>query len=225
MASSSRCASLQHKGITFAKGYLSPCLVLVKILIQKLWMHKLSWDEAIPSDLHSTWISFRNQINALNQIKIPRHVICKNYTRIELHGFADAAQGAYGACTYIHSIDHQNTSEVRLLCSKTRVAPLKQQTIPRLELCAALTLARLMKKILSSLNISFDKITYWSDSTIVLNWIQTQPSKLQVFVSNRVAEIQELTDTRNWRHVPTAENPADLLSRGVFPNQLWQSEL
>ncbi|XP_018395970.1 PREDICTED: uncharacterized protein LOC108774375 [Cyphomyrmex costatus] len=206
-------------------GYLSPCLVLVKILIQKLWMHKLSWDEAIPSDLHSTWISFRNQINALNQIKIPRHVICKNYTRIELHGFADAAQGAYGACTYIRSIDHQNTSEVRLLCSKTRVAPLKQQTIPRLELCAALTLARLMKKILSSLNISFDKITYWSDSTIVLNWIQTQPSKLQVFVSNRVAEIQELTDTRNWRHVPTAENPADLLSRGVFPNQLWQSEL
>lgn len=126
---------------------------------------------------------------------------------------------------YYSSEDHQNTRQVRLLCSKTRVALFKQQTIPRLELCAALTLARLMKKVLSSLNIVFDKITYWSDSTIVLNWIQTQPSKLQVFVSNRVAEIQELTDIRNWRHVPTEQNPADLLSRGVFPNQLRQSEL
>ncbi|XP_036146036.1 uncharacterized protein LOC118646691 [Monomorium pharaonis] len=206
-------------------GLLSPCLVLAKILLQKLWMHKLSWDEAIPADLHSTWIAFRNQINDLNQIEIPRHVICRGYTRIELHGFADAAQGAYGACIYIRSMVDQNTKQARLLCSKTRVAPLKQQTIPRLELCAALTLARLTKKVTGSLNILFDKITYWSDSTIVLNWIQTQPSKLQVFVSNRVAEIQELTDIRDWRHVPTEENSADLLSRGVFPNQLWQSRI
>ncbi|XP_036149069.1 uncharacterized protein LOC105830757 [Monomorium pharaonis] len=180
-------------------GLLSPCLVQAKILLQKLWMHKLSWDEAIPADLHFTWTSFRNQLNSLNQIEIPRHVICKSYTRIELHGFADAAQGPYGA-----------------------VAPLKHQTIPCLELCAALTLARLVNKVTRFLNISFDKITYWSHSTIVLNWIQTQPSKLRVFVANRIAEIQELTDIRDWRHVPTEENPADLLSRGVFPKQLQQ---
>lgn len=102
---------------------------------------------------------------------------------------------------------------------KTRVASLKQQTIPRLELCAPLTLARLMKKVVSSLHVSSDRIIYWSDSMIVLNWLQTQLSKLQVFVSNRVAEIQELTDCHNWRHVPIQDNPADLLSRGLYPEQ------
>lgn len=124
---------------------------------------------------------------------------------------------------YVRSIVQQQKTKVRLLCSKTRVAPLKLQTIPRLELCAALTLARLMKKVVNSLNTSIDKIVYWSDSTIVLNW-QTQPNQLQVFVANRVSEIQELTDCITWRHVPTQENPA-LLSRNLLPNQLQQSTI
>lgn len=121
--------------------------------------------------------------------------------------------------------DHRNRIQVRLLCSKTRVAPLKVQTIPRLELCAALTLARLIKKVVNSLDVSFYNVIYWCDSTIVLNWLQMQPNKLQVFVTNRVAEIQELTDCHNWRHVPTHDNPADLLSRGLFPEQLAQSDI
>lgn len=143
-----------------------------------------------------------------------------------MHGFSDAAQNAYGACVYVRSIEDQSKIQVRLLCSKIRVAPLKSQTISRLELCAALTLARLMTKIndvVNSLNVAINRIIYWSDSTIVLNWLQTQPSTLQVFVANRVAEIQELTDCSSWRHVPTKENPADLLSRGLFPEQLLQS--
>ncbi|XP_024881163.1 uncharacterized protein LOC112460613 [Temnothorax curvispinosus] len=206
-------------------GLLNPCFILARILIQKLWTLKLSWDEAIPTDLHSTWISFRKQISRLNQIKIPRNVTCKSYTRLELHGFADAAQSAYGACIYVRVVDHQNKVQVKLLCSKVRVAPLKLQTIPRLELSAALTLAELMEKVVNSLNVLNFSITYWSDSTIVLNWLQTQPSKLQVFVANRVARIQELTDYRNWRHVPTQDNPADVLSRGLFPEQLLQSDI
>jgi len=206
-------------------GLLSPCIVLTKILLQKLWEGKLSWDESLPSALHTTWISFREQISELNQLKVPRRVRTEDCARLELHGFSDASQNAYGACVYVRSITNDKEIQVQLLCAKTRVAPLKVQTIPRLELCAALTLARLMKGVMNSLNTLVDRIVYWSDSTIVLNWLKTQPNKLQVFVSNRVAEIQELTDGYEWRHVPTQENPADILSRGLYPRQLVQEEI
>lgn len=132
-------------------------------------MHKLSWDETIPTDLHSAWMSFRKQIPSLRQVLIPRHVVSPRHTILELHGFSDAAQNAYGACVYVRSVDHQHKIQVRLLCSKTKVALLKIQTIPRLELCAALILARLIKKVINSLSISFRKVAYWCDSTIVLS--------------------------------------------------------
>ncbi|XP_011859974.1 PREDICTED: uncharacterized protein LOC105557366 [Vollenhovia emeryi] len=119
----------------------------------------------------------------------------------------------------------QDEVRVRLLCTKTRVAPLKLQTIPRLELCAVLTLTRLTRKATQVLRVSIDRIVYWSDSTIVLHWLQMQPNQLQVFVANRVAEVQELTDYKTWRHVPTQVNPADLLSRGLPPAQLQQSTI
>jgi len=83
----------------------------------------------------------------------------------------------------------------------------------------------LMKKVMNSLNTSFDRIVYWSDSTIILNWLKIQPNKLQVFVSNRVVEIQGLTDYHEWRHVPTQENPANLLSRGLYPRQLVREKI
>lgn len=113
-----------------------------------------------------------------------------------------------------------------LLCSKSRVAPLKVQTIPRLELCAALLLANLMSKVIAALNCAAHGVTYWSDSLIVLSWLRLQPSVLTVFVSSRVARIQELTKSDEWRHIPTDSNPANCLSRGIDPrliagNSLW----
>lgn len=204
-------------------GLLSPYIIIAKILLQKLWLHKLTWDESLPHDLHSMWISFRTQLRNLDQIRIPRNIVCKNYKEIQLHGFADASKDAYGACIYIRSLDSQGNISVHLLCSKTRVAPLKTQTIPRLELCAALILARLVRKVTESLNVSFDQIVYWSDSTIVLGWLRMQSNKLQVFVSNRVSEAQQLSEQGEWRHVPTQDNPADILSRGLSLEYLAQS--
>lgn len=183
----------------------------------------MTWDESLQHDLHTKWISFRRQLSDLKQIKIPRRIVCKNYKELQLHGFADASLNAYGTCIYIRSLDDKGNIIVHLLCAKTRVAPLKIQTIPRLELCAALLLARLVKKVSECFNISLEKIVYWSNSTIVLNWLQTQPSRLQVFVSNRIAEIR-LTDGHDWRHVPTQDNPAYLLSCGLSLSQLAQSK-
>jgi hypothetical protein len=192
-------------------GLSGPCIIQAKIILQKLWLQKLDWDDPLPSGLHSIWDSFRKQLVELRNLDIPRYVSSKDSVKIELHGFADASQNAYGACVYIRVQDSGGKVSVKLLCSKTRVAPLKQQSMPRLELCAALLLARLVHKITNEAKIEPSNKTYWSDSTIVIGWLQLQSNKLQVFVANRIAEIQRLTKVSDWRHVPTDQNPADFL--------------
>lgn len=107
--------------------------------------------------------------------------------------------------------------ETNLLCAKSRIAPVKQVTLPRLELCAAAIAAKLVHKIFEGLNVNFTKIYCWSNSTITLNWIQASPDSWKTFVANRVSVIQRLTDTKKLYHVRSKDNPADCLSRGSYP--------
>jgi hypothetical protein len=126
---------------------------------------------------------------------------------------------------YIRSTDGNNKTTCELLCSTSKVAPLKQLTIPRLELCAATLLAKLYKKTMGALNTTIHESYLWTDSSIVLTWIQGPSTKWKTFVGNRVATIQEETASATWRHVPTQSNPADLISRGVEPTVLSTSTL
>ncbi|GFY61079.1 integrase catalytic domain-containing protein [Trichonephila inaurata madagascariensis] len=126
---------------------------------------------------------------------------------------ADASAQAYGACLYLKS-ENANETQIRLLCSKTRVTPLKTLSIPRLELLAATLLSKLATKVVKIIDLKFDEVHLFSDSKVILDWIQTQPRLLKVFVANRVSLIQELTQTFSWYHVKTKDNPADLISRG-----------
>jgi hypothetical protein len=117
---------------------------------------------------------------------------------------------------------------MRLLCAKSWIAPIKSVALPRLELCAATLLARLLHSVKQSMKINFSKTVCWTDSTIVLSWINSVPNTLETFVGNRVAEIQDKTNITNWRHIPTKLNPADMLSRGcrsaeIQHNNLWNS--
>lgn len=205
-------------------GLLSPCTILIKIMVQQLWSLNLDWDDTIPVELANKFIQFRNQLNLINNIKICRQVTCNNPLNTEVHGFADASVSAYGACVYLKSVNSSGTVTVRLLCAKTRVSPVKTITVPRLELCAAVLLAKLIAKIKISLQINWD-IHLWSDSQIVLHWLHTSPTRLNIFVANRVGEIQQLTDITCWKYINTTDNPADLATRGVLPRAIISSNL
>ncbi|XP_043470231.1 uncharacterized protein LOC122503668 [Leptopilina heterotoma] len=141
-------------------------------------------------------------------------------TEFQLHGFCDASEKAYGACLYLRSSDNKGNHESALICSKSRVAPIKTETLARLKLCGATVLIDLVNATSHALQMQFSKICLWSDSTIVLNWINTSPHTLKTFVANRVSKIQKNTEPTQWRHVPTSDNPADLISRGQRPHDL-----
>nr|CAI5862749.1 unnamed protein product [Callosobruchus analis] len=206
-------------------GLLSPVTITSKLILQDLWKLKISWDESVPSQLYTTWLDYRSNLPKLNIIKFPRHVTCPYFTSIQLHGFCDASEKAYGAVVYVRSMDAQGNCFINILCAKTRVAPLKQVTIPRLELCGALLLAQLVAKVKESIKIDFECTRYWCDSQIVICWLKTSPHLLKMFVANRVSQIQSISDPHSWNYVNTSCNPADLLSRGISPLDLLNSKL
>ncbi|XP_023289527.1 uncharacterized protein LOC111674257 [Orussus abietinus] len=205
-------------------GLIGPATVQVKLLLQRLWQLQVKWDESLPQDIHTSWMEFQRQLEDLNDLSIHRRILCDQPISTELHGFCDASERAYGACIYVRTTDAHGRHFVRLLCAKSRVAPLKTVSLPRLELCGALLLAQLSHKVSTALNIKWDGEFYWCDSTITLAWIKSSCTRWKTFVANRTAEIQELTN-QNWNHVVSAENPADIISRGIGVKDLLTSEL
>ncbi|XP_043505744.1 uncharacterized protein LOC122526416 [Polistes fuscatus] len=206
-------------------GLIGPVTVTGKVIIQRLWQRGIHWDESIPMDLETAWLHYAKQLPVLNDIRVERKTICKNAKEIEMHGFADASETAYGACIYIVSKDGRGNGSSNLLCARSRVAPLKAVSLPRLELCATVLLARMINKLTTNMRVEFRKICCWSDSTIALAWIRAPSRNWTTFVANRVAEIQERIPNAKWGHVSSAENPADFISRGVTPTELLSLDL
>ncbi|GBO28678.1 hypothetical protein AVEN_185716-1 [Araneus ventricosus] len=164
-------------------------------------------------------------LSTINTLNISRYILLDYALKIELHGFADASEKAYGAAIYVRCLSNSGEISTNLLCSKSRIAPLKSVTILRLELCAAVLLEKLAQKTITSMKISFHSTVLWTDSTIVLAWIQKDPSVLKPFVRNRVSAIQNLTEISAWKHVPSKENRADIISRGIDPEKIQDCNL
>ncbi|XP_053699051.1 uncharacterized protein LOC128746023 [Sabethes cyaneus] len=204
-------------------GLIAPIIVRAKIVMQQLWTLSLDWDEEVPAEIQTIWISFISDLPQLAEFRIERYAF--ETGDVQLHCLADASDVAYGACVYVRSDMGYGRIKVELLTSKSRVAPLKKRSIPRLELCAAKLAAQLVAKVGTALEIRVESIWCWSDSTVVLFWLRSPSPTWKTFVSNRVAEIQILTHGSKWRHVPGAENPADLVSRGMTVQQIIKSEL
>lgn len=192
--------------------------------MQDVWRCGVQWDESVPQSIHTEWSEFARQLELMNQICFDRRLLIDNYQDVQLHGFCDASNIGYGACLYVRSRGKQGTVINRLLCAKSRVAPLKTITIPRLELCGALLLTRLYREANDALGITPNKTILWCDSTIVLHWLKTSPHLLKTYVATRVAEIQEFTGVNEWRHVRSEDNPADAISRGQLPHVFLQNQ-
>ncbi|KAL0882691.1 hypothetical protein ABMA27_001114 [Loxostege sticticalis] len=207
-------------------GWIAPTIITAKIFIQRLWLAGVGWDDKLSTELIEEWNTYRKTLMELTKIKIPRWLgNTSDDVYIELHGFCDASKFAYSAVIYCRIKKTSGEIEVSLLNAKTRVAPIKQVSIPRLELCGAVLLMRLLVETANVLNIHKDRIKAWTDSTIVLGWLNSHPSKWKTFVANRTSEILTNMDSSQWFHVSTKHNPADLASRGASPNILAESEL
>jgi len=206
-------------------GLIGPIIIKAKMLMQRLWSENLTWDQPVSAELNELWYNFCHELPILNDYSITRHVLCEDPIVIELHGFCDSSERAYGACIYSRTVNKNGLIFSHLLSAKSRVAPIKSLTLPRLELCGAVLLSRLMKKTREILNVPINNMCYWTDSKIVLSWILEEPATWSVFVSHRVSEIQQSTDVTQWRHVKGDENPSDLISRGCSPTKLISTDL
>lgn len=206
-------------------GILSPVTVRAKLLLQDLWRHNYTWDTPLSDEIRSKWVDLASDLNAVTNTQLERFYFresrpepnCIESTAVKLHVFVDASKQAYGAVAYLCS-QLQST----LMIAKNRVSPLKSITLPKLELMAAVTGARLAKHVQESLPVT--DVYFWSDSQIVLYWIKSE-KPVNRFVDNRVRQIRSLTNNSSWCYCPTKENPADLQTRGLSAHQFAASKL
>ena len=210
-----------------ALSWYSPTIVKAKILLQMLWIEGVGWDDCVPTSILEEWYKWRRELPLLTTYHIPRCYYPKeaNIVSIQLHGFSDASERAYSGVVYIRMEDSNKIVYTSLVASKTRVAPIKRVTIPRLELNGALILAQLLLHCKDALDLPLSSIHAWTDSTIVLAWIQGNPRRFKVYMGNRIAQILELTTIDCWNHVVSEENPADCALRGMFPSELLKHDL
>lgn len=206
-------------------GWIGPIVVRAKIILQRLWQTNKGWDENITGETYTMWKQLSTQIKLLENIIIPRRVLDDNPTKTELHGFCDASENAYAACIYLRSVNSEEKYTVKLLCAKSRIAPIKMVSLPRLELCGAILLVHLTQEASQALTIQLQNIYYWSDSMIALSWISNEANKWHTFVANRVAEINRITNGAPWYHVKSEDNPADPLSRGISLEKMESMKL
>ncbi|GFV71987.1 integrase catalytic domain-containing protein [Trichonephila clavipes] len=193
--------------------------------MQRLWLLELGWSDELPFKEQKEWRRFIDSLKAVNNISIDRCIVIHTAESIELHAFSDASEKAYGSSIYLKSISALGEVKVCLVTSKSRVSPLKQISIPRLELCGAVLAAKLMKKVKEALNLQITAVHFWSDSTIVISWIHRESRELKTFVANRVSKIHQLSSRDQWHHIASEQNPADVLSRGLLPEELRDDSL
>lgn len=207
-------------------GWLAPVVVKAKILFQQLWLVGVAWDEPLTENLATSWLQFRSKLKQLDDIKLRRWINTSNKTNsIELHGFSDASCSAYAAVVYVRIVDENQIISTSLISAKTKVAPIKQKSLPRLELCGAVLLSQLLTKVFNAMEFDSIPVNAYTDSTIVLSWLNKHSSCWKTFVANRVSEIQSNPISIQWQHVSSADNPADCASRGIFPEELEHHHL
>jgi hypothetical protein len=221
-------------------GFVAPLMLKAKGILQELCKLQLGWDEQIPDTFSGPWRLWLQDLQRLADFKIDRCVKPPEFGVVksaQLHHFADASEIGYGTVTYLRLENNEGKVHCSFIMGKSRVAPLKQTTIPRLELTAATVSARTDKMLKGELDLSIDRTVFWTDSMAVLRYIRNTVSRFHTFVANRLAVIHDGSVPTQWRYINTKLNPADLASRGlstydflqerrwiIAPAFLWEKE-
>ena len=206
----------------------------MKTFFQRLCSAKYGWDDLITNDYLEEWNELVKSLSAIEFISVPRLYFYYNtndpVVTIELHGFCDASMKAYGCCVYLRFVHTSKFVKVVLVTSKSRIAPLRKQSILKLELLSCLLLVRLINTLKKEFKNFYDILNFylWTDSSVAYSWIVNTSKVFPVFIQNRVKEIRNLVDTACFKLIDTKRNPADIISRGVklaelLSNRLWFS--
>ena len=211
-------------------GLIARVILPFKIMFQKLCKAERNWDELIDTELNQQWLSTLSDLRQAGRVSFKRcyaeGLNGNEVKSVQLHCFGDASKKAYGAVVYMR-VEYESRFECQLVASKTRVAPLAKQSIPRLELLSNLTASRLLKSVSQALEdvVRVDKVFSWTDSMISLWWIRNTHKEYKQFVENRVSGIRRNAPPPQWNYCPSKENPADIASRGIKTAELKENSL
>ena len=177
-------------------GLITPLTIRAKMLFQELWQRGLQWENRLDDDIVDQWRSSKSKLSQLSCITVPRYFMgnIESSSSIVIHGFGDASTKAYGAAVHIWCVDEAGHISAHLVMSKSRVAPTTTVSLPRLELLAALTNARLLKFDAESLTLKKDRVVCWTESMVTLQWIRGSVCQWKTFVASRFAKIQSTRD-------------------------------
>ncbi|BES88383.1 Retrotransposon protein [Nesidiocoris tenuis] len=222
VATTKRKVSSHIASIFDPMGWLAPVVFWAKCFLQELWSEKYDWDAPLHKNKLERWAEFARQLSDLPAIKIPRLCVEPSLPMMQLVGFCDGSSLGYGCVVYLRCYSEDESAvSVQLLKAKSKVAPLRTVTIPRIELLGAVLLANLIKSLdYLTKRLNINSTILFTDATVVLAWLKTSAHLLKTFVANRVTTILEQTTLDMWRHVPTAANAADCISRGLMPSHL-----
>ncbi|XP_022792234.1 uncharacterized protein LOC111331393 [Stylophora pistillata] len=205
-------------------GFLSLIITEFKIFFQEGCKAKIGWDEPLEGELKNEWLKLAAGLQYVSSFTVLRcyfQEVTEKIVSCSLYGFGDASSKAYAAVIYLH-VTTATGSYVKFLASRSRVAPVKQETIPRLKFLAALILARLISHVGEALKpeLYIINLSCWTDSKVALAWIKGERREWKPFVQNRVNEIRTFVPVNSWRHCRGRNNPTDIPPRGLSPSEL-----
>ncbi|XP_062594008.1 uncharacterized protein LOC134255490 [Saccostrea cucullata] len=206
-------------------GIVVPVTIRGKLIMQDIMSSVTDWDEPIPHAFQAKWHNWLESLADLQSILIPRYYVnlpSSEVERTELHVFSDASQKAISAVAYLKIYDVSGGHHVSFVHGKAKVAPSQGQTIPRLELCAAVLATRLKDTITQHLTVHIDSTTMYTDSRVVLGYINNEHRRFYVY-GNRVDVIRHSTTSDQWTYVSSEDNPADIGTRSIPANEIEQS--
>ncbi|XP_068209204.1 uncharacterized protein [Palaemon carinicauda] len=216
-------------------GLVCPVTLRAKLMMRQLISRteviegKVShydWDSAVSTDIRNEWLSYFQMLFELQSLSFPRCVKVEGTIgKPMLVIFSDGSNSAYGACAYVRWELSDGGFCSRLLMVKSRIAPLKQLSIPRIELCGALVAARMRETIVKEMNFEFESVMHIVDSAIVRAQIQKESYDFGTFTATKIAEIQSKTDVGEWSRVSGDNNPADLITKPAKPIDLGQESM